>query len=101
MADKNRVRDIEQQIAHLKWLKMQNEVSIRSSLERTKAMQRNDIISKMAVDAQREHSEWKVSIIRDEIVKPLVLNDEELYRMNLIDQRDRQRLQKVKTFVYL
>jgi hypothetical protein len=39
-----RVVDIEQQIAHLRWRKQQNERSIRISLEATKVLKQKDTI---------------------------------------------------------
>jgi hypothetical protein len=103
MGDSNmgRIKEIQEQIEHVKWLKMQTDRSIRTSLEKTRTRQQNDVVMKMAVDSQREKSEWRVSIIRDELSKPLVINDTEMFHMGQIDDRDKLRLQKVSMYPQL
>ena len=90
-----RITEIEQQMAHLEWLKAQNKRSYRNTLEKTRVMHQNDIILKMAVDANSEKAGWMKSIIKDELSKPLVLSDQELYEFTKKVERDRAMLNKV------
>ena len=77
----DRVTDIEQQLAHLRWKRMQNERHIRSSLEVTKALQQRDKIIHVSVDSASEKSQWMTSVVRDELQRPLVITDEEIHKM--------------------
>lgn len=90
----SRLQDIEQQIAHLRWLKMQNERSIKTTLLRSRVLQKNDMILKMSADATAERSVWKTSVIRDELSKPLVLSDNEVYNIRIEDELARERDRK-------
>lgn len=78
-----RITELEQQVAHLQWLKNQNERSIKGALERTKVLQQNDVLLKMSTNPQSERASWKAAVIRDELSKPLVLTDEEFYKMEM------------------
>jgi hypothetical protein len=40
----SRVKEIEEQLAYLNWRKMQNERSVRSSLETSRAMKSKDVM---------------------------------------------------------
>ena len=89
----DRVTDIEQQLAHLRWRRMQNERHIRSSLEVTKALQQRDKIIHVSVDSASEKSQWMTSVVRDELQRPLVITDEEIHKM----QTDEAKVKKMLT----
>eukprot|EP00601_Ochromonadales_sp_CCMP2298_P009581 CAMPEP_0173252088 /NCGR_PEP_ID=MMETSP1142-20121109/20522_1 /TAXON_ID=483371 /ORGANISM="non described non described, Strain CCMP2298" /LENGTH=150 /DNA_ID=CAMNT_0014185071 /DNA_START=138 /DNA_END=587 /DNA_ORIENTATION=- len=89
-----RVVDIEQQIAHLRWRKQQNERSIRNSLEATKVLKQKDTILGITVDQSAERSIWTNSIIRDELSRPLIVTDAELHQIEFDDAAVKRRLLK-------
>lgn len=95
MSRSRRVTEIEQQMAHLEWLKAQNERAYRNTLEKTKVMQQNDIVLKMSVDHNNERAVWMTSVIRDELSKPLVLSDAEIYQSRKKAEQDHIKLTKV------
>jgi disulfide oxidoreductase YuzD len=87
--------EIEQQMAHLEWLKAQNERAYRNTMEKTRVMHQNDIILKMSVDHNSERASWMASVIKDELSKPLVLSDAEVFEMSKRREGDSLRLNKV------
>ena len=90
----NRVTDIEQQLAHLRWRRMQNERQIRGALEVTKSLQLRDKIMHVSVDAASEKSEWMTSVVRDELSRPLVITDEEIHKMQSDEAKAKKMLGK-------
>ena len=96
MSRSRRVTEIEQQMAHLEWLKAQNERAYRNTLEKTKVMHQNDIILKMSVDYNNERAIWMSSVIKDELNKPLVLSDAELHQSRRKYEQDNEKLTKVQ-----
>mmetsp|Transcript_7555 Transcript_7555/g.12700 ORF Transcript_7555/g.12700 Transcript_7555/m.12700 type:complete len:170 (-) Transcript_7555:196-705(-) len=73
--------EIEQQIAHLQWLKNQNERSYQKTMQKTRVIQQNDQILKIAVDKNNEKFVRMKNVIKDELSKPLVLTDAESYEL--------------------
>jgi len=73
-----RCRDLEQQLAHLRWRRWQNERSIRNCLEVGNSMREKDTILNMSIDKAGERAMWMTSVVRDELQRPLVLADEEM-----------------------
>jgi disulfide oxidoreductase YuzD len=90
-----RVTEIEQQMAHLEWLKAQNERAYRNTLTKTRVMHQNDIILKMSVDHNSERAEWMTSVIKDELSKPLVLSDAEILHARKKREGDNVKITKV------
>jgi disulfide oxidoreductase YuzD len=90
-----RLTEIEQQMAHLEWLKAQNERAYRNTLAKTRIMHQNDIILKMSVDHNSERAEWMASVIKDELSKPLVLSDAEIHQARRKRVEDQKKLSKV------
>ncbi len=90
-----RVTDIEQQIAQLRWRRQQNERSIRSALETTKVLKQKDTILGITVDHSAEKSMWTNSIVRDELSRPLIVNDDELHQIQYDEAKIKKRLFKV------
>lgn len=92
---KARVVDIEQQIAHLRWLRQQNERSIRQTIESSKILKQKDTILGLSVDQTTEKNMWTTKVVKDELTRPLVINDEELYQIQYDENRIKLRLHKV------
>lgn len=96
-----RITELEQQMAHLEWKKAQNERAYRQTMEKTRVMHQNDIILKMSVDNNSEKAAWMKSVIRDELSKPLVLSDAEMFALTKRIERDQIMLNKVTNIVFL
>jgi hypothetical protein len=92
---KARVVDIEQQIAHLRWLRQQNERSIRQTIESSKILKQKDTILGLSVDQTTEKNMWTTKVVKDELTRPLVINDEELFQIQYDENRIKLRLHKV------
>lgn len=92
---KPRAREIEQQLAQLRWRRMQNERNIRNYLETTKVMKQKDTILGLTIDQSAERMQWLDSIVRDELTRPLVLSDEELHKVQSEESKMKKRLHKV------
>lgn len=93
---KPRAREIEQQLAQLRWRRMQNERNIRNYLEATKVMKQKDTILGLTIDQSAERIEWLDSVVRDELMRPLVLSDKELHDVQFEENRTKKRLSKVR-----
>lgn len=87
--------EIEQQIAHLQWLKNQNERSYKKSLQKTRVTQQNDQILKIAVDKNNEKFVRMKNVIKDELSKPLVLTDAESYELEKLQLSRHEYFEKV------
>ena len=90
-----RSRDIEQQIAHLRWRRQQNERLIKSSLEATRVLKQKDTILGLTVDQSSERELWTNSVVLDELSRPLVVTDEQLHNIQYEEDKVRKRLWKV------
>jgi hypothetical protein len=90
-----RAREIEQQLAQLRWRKSQNERTIRNCLETTKVMKQKDTILGLTVDQSAERMHWLDSVVRDELSRPLVLTDAELHEIQYEDNSKKKRFVKV------
>jgi len=88
------VVDIEQQIAHLRWLRQQNERSIRQTIESSKILKQKDTILGLSVDQTTEKNMWTTKVVKDELTRPLVINDEELFQIQYDENRIKLRLHK-------
>jgi hypothetical protein len=100
MFSKPREREIQQQLAQLRWRKAQNERSIRNNLETTKVMKQKDTILGLTIDQSAERMQWLDSIVRDELARPLVLNDDELHKIQYEENRMKKRLAKVTNSIH-
>ena len=86
MAAKTRMKNekaLEEQIAYLRWCRMQNERQIRTSLELTRSLQERDEILRVSHNKSTANTEWMHSVIEDELSKPLVLSDAEMHSQGL------------------
>ena len=62
----NRIQSIEEQLAHLRWKRMQNERKIRHGINTTKSMKEKDTILNLSIDNAGERATWMTSVIKDE-----------------------------------
>ena len=90
MKKTRRSKEIEEQLAHVRWLKLQNERAIQKSLQNTKLMEQNDKIVDISSNHASERSSWVNSVIMSELAKPLVLPDDAIHRIYSEDARTRQ-----------
>ncbi len=95
MSYKPRATEIEQQLAQLRWQRLQNERSIRNYLEATKVMKQKDTILGLSIDQSAEKIDWLDSVVRDELSRPLVINDKELHQVECEENRTKKRLVSV------
>ena len=87
-------RKLEEQIAFVRWRRMQNERKIRSALETTKSLQQKDELMCVSMDQGSEKSFWMASVIKDELSRPLVITDEELHRLQESDAKTKKKLRQ-------
>jgi hypothetical protein len=87
--------EIEQQIAHLQWLKNQNERSYKKTMQKTRVTQQNDQILKIAVDKNNEKFVRMKNVIKDELSKPFVLTDAEAYELEKQNLKRHEYFEKV------
>lgn len=85
-----RTKEIEEQLAHVRWLKLQNERAIQTSLQSTKLMEQNDKIVDISSNHASERSSWVQSVIKSEMGKPLVIPDGDINRIYAEDERLRR-----------
>lgn len=97
MSRKPRSIEIEQQLAQLRWRRIQNERSVRSYLETTKVMKQKDTILGLSIDQSAEKIDWLDGVVRDELTRPLVLSDQELHGVEYDEHKTKQRLIKVSS----
>lgn len=90
----DRKTDISQQLAHLRWKRMQNERAIRGGIEATRAQQKKHAIVRLAENKEEEKATWLNSVIKDELQRPLVLTDEEVVRIHNEDASVRNKFMK-------
>lgn len=89
----NRIQSIEEQLAHLRWKRMQNERKIRHGINTTKSMKEKDTILNLSIDNAGERATWMTSVIKDELSRPLVLSDEQMNRLQADEQAVKLRYQ--------
>jgi len=96
--------ELQTQMAHLRWRKMQNESKIRSMIVASRQMHEQELLKQMSRDRAREKAEWMKEIIEDELSKPLEVDenfikkfedDEKSFRAKSLANK-RQHLKSVK-----
>ena len=90
----NRVQDLEQQLAHLRWRRMQNERKIRNGINTTRSMKEKDTILNLSIDHAGERATWMTRVVRDELMRPMVLSDEEMNRLQADELRVKDKYRK-------
>lgn len=88
----SREKDFEQQLAHLRWRRNQNERLIREALEATKVLKQKDTILGLTADQSADKSVWMTQVLRDELSRPLIISDEELHKIQYEDNKIKRRL---------
>jgi hypothetical protein len=81
MKTSKRAKEIEEQLAYVRWRKIKNERSIAESLQLQKTMVENDEVFKLSSKNATERSLWVQSVIKSELDAPLVLSDAEIYKL--------------------
>mmetsp|Transcript_236 Transcript_236/g.221 ORF Transcript_236/g.221 Transcript_236/m.221 type:complete len:137 (-) Transcript_236:38-448(-) len=81
MSGSSRSTEIQQQLAHLRWRRLQNERAVRNVLESTKSMKQNDTMLQISVNHTNEKKSWMSSVIEDELARPLILTDTDLDKL--------------------
>jgi len=87
-------KKLEEQIAFVRWRRMQNERKIRQALESTKSLQMKDALMNVSMDVGSERSLWMSGVIRDELSRPLVISDEELHHLQESEARTKKKLRQ-------
>ena len=82
---------LEEQIAFMRWRRMQNERKIRSSLEQTRSLQTKDELMRVSQDIGASKGEWMASVITDELSRPLVISDEEIHYLQEAEAKTKKR----------
>ncbi len=100
MDQQKRARDIEQQIAYLRWKRMQNDREIKKSIVVSKAHRQKDSVLALSTDSAVKKNSWATSVVRDELQRPLVVSDEELFHLQSEEAKSKQKLQKVSVCRY-
>ena len=90
----DRVTNIEQQLAHMRWRRMQNERAIRHNMVTTRKMQTMDLVIIAAANSAQERNEWITHVIKDELQRPLVLNDKDVVHLKEYDVQKKDKLIK-------
>lgn len=90
----DRVSDIEQQLAHMRWRRVQNERAIRENIDISNELHNRDQIVKLSSKSGEEKIMWVTSVVRDEVVRPLVLSDAEVRKLEEDDVIRREKLIK-------
>ena len=85
---------LEEQIAFLRWRRMQNERSIRSNLEQTRSLQTKDELMRVSQDIGTSKGEWMASVIKDELSRPLVISDEEMHYLQEAEAKTKKQLKE-------
>lgn len=90
----SRATEIEQQLAHMRWRRLQNERAIRNALEKTKSVKQNDTMLQISVNHTNEKKAWMSSIIEDELARPLVLSDADSHKLVLNEKKANELIEK-------
>ena len=94
-----RIKKIEEQLAFLKWRKMQNERSVKASLETSRALSSKDAMSRVAKNRQQEKIKFLSAVALDELHRPLVIEDEEMARIQHEESVNKERAFMVRTYI--
>jgi hypothetical protein len=85
---------LEEQIAYLRWRRMQNERQIRGALEQTRSLQGRDELLHVSHNKSTARMEWMSSVIEDELAKPLVLSDAEMHYLQETEAKTKKTLKQ-------
>ena len=92
---KTRTEELEEQLAHIQWLKNNRERRIQQELERCRETKKADTMMKISVDISAEKSCRLNAILNDEFKRPLVLTDGEFKDMEIESSIYKERLDGV------
>lgn len=63
--------DLRIALQHLQWRKKMTESKIKSTIEANRARATQDLIDQLSVDRSVDNARWRVSVIADEMSRPL------------------------------
>jgi hypothetical protein len=95
MPSQKRLKELEEQLAHVRWLKVNNGRKILQSLRQTKAIKQNDEIVEISTNHSSERSSWVQSVVKSELERPLVISDGEIHRLYEEDLLAKRRAEDV------
>ncbi len=75
---------------------MQNDREIKKSIVVSKALKQKDAMLTLSRNKTGEQSTWIHSVVRDELQRPLVITDQELYHLQSEEAKSKTRLEKVR-----
>ena len=88
---------MEQQIAYLRWKKMQNDREIKKAIVVSRALKKKDEVLSLSQNSNTsERFGWAHAVVRDELQRPLVISDAELYYLQSEEVKNKNRLTKVR-----
>jgi len=90
-----RIKDIEQQIAQLRWERSQKERLIKSALETTKSLKTKDAIFQLSIDHAGEKALWQTAVVKDELSRPLVLSDSDMHKIQFEETLQKEKVNQV------
>ena len=100
MSKSTRITEIEQQLAQLRWRRLQNEREIRSALVTTKTMQKNDSLMDTNGHKSADKKAWMALIVEDEMNRPLVLSNADMNKLSSPDKNTSRQINvKVSLFI--
>lgn len=91
MTSNARVKQIEEQLAYLNWRKLQNERAVKASLVTSRAMKQKDNMIGVARSTRDERIDFLSSVVQDELTRPLVIEDNEMDRIQAEERRTKER----------
>jgi hypothetical protein len=91
-----RAREVEQQIAYLRWKRMQNDREIKKAITVSRALKKKDAVLNYSTDKSTERFMWANSVVRDELQRPLVISDAELHYLQHEEVKAKKKLEKVR-----
>lgn len=110
-----RTREIEEQLAHLRWKRLQNDREIKLSLESTRSLMQKDSVLQISTDKAGkfiffarvvaissalfpgERAVWMNAIVQDELSRPLVVEDYEMAKIQ--EEEDGTKAAAIKVLV--
>jgi CRISPR/Cas system-associated exonuclease Cas4 (RecB family) len=96
-AEVSKVQELETQLAHLRWRKMQNETKIRSMLDSSRQMHEQDLLKELSLNKTAQRQDWMRGVIEDEMSKPLEVNEAFMHRFENDELKMRETLRANKS----
>lgn len=91
MYDETKLKNLEEQLAYLRWRKQTNQHMMKGTIDRTRQMQERDQLQDLSIDRLEQRNQWRREIIRDELEKPLQVSASLLREFEEKQVRDQER----------